>query len=95
MTKTVSKRDQMIALQAEMQEAEKTALVQLSEILNSESMQAAIAEMERLQSQVIPGGVGEAHLKACVDVPRNVISWLSTVAPSQQAPIPVTQVPAK
>jgi hypothetical protein len=83
-TKATNNRDQIIDLQAEMQEAENEALVKLAEILNSKVMQDSISAMEALQDQMIPNGIGESQLKACIDVPRNVIAWLAIVTASPE-----------
>jgi hypothetical protein len=85
-SKTTSNRDQIIDLQAGMQEAENNALVQLGDILKSEAMQDAISAMEALQDQMIPNGIGESQLKACIDVPRNVLNWLSVILTLPEVP---------
>lgn len=89
----ISKRDQLIALQAEMRGAENIAVVKLHEILTSKSMQDLIAEMETLLQECVPGSAAENQIKGCIDIPRNVIFWAAGIIPRQGQPIAPVPVP--
>lgn len=89
----ISKRDQLIALQAEMRGAENIAIATLHEMLTSEFMQDQITAMETLLQECVPGSVAENQIKACIDVPKNVISWANTIVAQQGQPTPFPAAP--
>lgn len=78
MTNKSSKRDQLIALQADMRVEENTAMRALSVIMNSDAITSMIKDMEELKSQCLPGSIAESQLSACIDVPVNVTRWLAS-----------------
>ena len=82
---SVSKREQLVNLQAEMKTDEDTAMRRLAVLLNSAPMKKVIKEMEELKLQCLPGSLAESQIGACVDVPNNVNGWLAGNYPAEPA----------